>query len=239
MSRQDPEHLLVRARGDASPLYATDAGAFARVEDFTRRLPISDHGLGLPDDVARRLAEWNRTRPADGFETRPALRKHVRQGLEIARLVAKHLGPGWVVHFWDERHQDEKFVCWGCDRLHWTVDAHDTPPHPLDITVEGEYGLYPLHAEGFGGFAPDDPAAALHLSDDLVAALYQWKEAIETTLMNDGGEDEWQRLFGEGRELSERLAREIGPARRVTYRGIANGGLAAMTSITRQGDRQL
>ncbi|MFI9752596.1 hypothetical protein [Streptomyces collinus] len=112
MSRQDPEHLLVRARGGASPLYATDAGAFARVEDFTRRLPISDHGLGLPDDVARRLAEWNRTRPADGFETRPALRKHVRQGLEIARLVAKHLGPGWVVHFWDERHQDEKFVCW-------------------------------------------------------------------------------------------------------------------------------
>jgi hypothetical protein len=96
-----------------------------------------------------------------------------------------------------------------------------------------------LHAEGFGGFAPDDSAAALHLSDDLVAALYQWKEAIETTLMNDGGEDEWQRLFGEGRELSERLAREIGPARRVTYRGIANGGLAAMTSITRQGDRQL
>ncbi|MFI9752595.1 hypothetical protein [Streptomyces collinus] len=72
-----------------------------------------------------------------------------------------------------------------------------------------------------------------------MAALYQWKEAIETTLMNDGGEDEWQRLFGEGRELSERLAREIGPARRVTYRGIASGGLAAMTSITWQGDRQL
>ncbi|GAA4314242.1 hypothetical protein GCM10023086_35440 [Streptomyces venetus] len=239
MTHRDPEHLLVRARGDGSPLYATDAGAYARVEDFTRTLPVADHALGLPDDVVRRLTEWNRARPTDGFEARPALRKHVKQGLEIARLVAKHLGPGWVVRFWDERHQEEKFVCWGCERLHWTVDAHDAPPHPLDITVEGEYGLYPLHAEGFGSLAPDDPAAALHLSDDLVTAFYQWKGAIETTLMNDGDDDEWQRLFEEGRDLSERLARELGPARTVTYRGIANGGLAAMTSVTWRGDHQL
>ncbi|MEU6182582.1 hypothetical protein [Streptomyces coeruleorubidus] len=197
MSRKEPEHLLLHARGDASPLYTTDVGALARVEDFTRDLRVDDHELRLPDDVARKLSEWNRTRPADGFEARPALRKHVRQGLEIARLVAKHLGPHWVVRFWDERHQDEKFVCWGCDRLHWTVDAHGAPPHPLDITVEGEYGLYPLHAEGFGSFAPDDPAAGLDLSDDLVTALYGWKAAIETTLMEDGSDDEWQHLFQE------------------------------------------
>ncbi|MET9758500.1 hypothetical protein ABZ016_05500 [Streptomyces sp. NPDC006372] len=42
-----------------------------------------------------------------------------------------------------------------------------------------------------------------------------------------------------GRGLSERLAREIGPARTVTYQGVANGGLAAMTSVTWQGDRRL
>lgn len=239
MSRKGPEHLLVRARGDASPLYTTDAGPLARVEDFTRDFPVDDHALGLPDDVARRLTEWNRTRPVDGFEARPALRKHVRQGLEIARLVAKCLGPRWVVRFWDERHQDEKFVCWGCDQLHWTVDAHGAPPHPLDITVEGEHGLYPLHAEGFGSFAPDDPAAGLHLSDDLLTAFYQWKGAIETTLMDDGGDDEWQRLLEEGEELSKRLAPVIGPARTVTYRGIANGGLAALTSVTWRGDQQL
>ncbi|MBR8643326.1 hypothetical protein KEF29_38205 [Streptomyces tuirus] len=239
MSQQDPEHLLVRARGDASPLYATDAGTSARVEDFTRNLPVDAHELALPDGLVRRLTEWNHARPGDGFEARPALRKHVKRGLDLARLVAGHLGPRWTVRFWDERRQDEKFVCWGCDRFHWTVDAHDTPPHPLDITVEGEYGLYPLHAEGLGSFAPDDPAAALRLSDDLVAAFHRWKGAIETTLMNDDSDEAWQRLFEEGRDLSERLARETGPARTVTYRGIANGGLAAMTSVSRQGDQRL
>ncbi|MGW0867725.1 hypothetical protein [Streptomyces sp. NPDC002611] len=240
MSDKQPDQLLMRARGDASPLCTTDAGPVARAEHFTRTLPVDDDTLGLPDEVARKLTEWNRSRPLDGFTARPALRKHVRQGREIAGLVAKHLGPGWSVRFWDERHRDEKVACWGCDRLHWTVDAHGPPPppHPLAVTVEGEYGLYPLHAEGFGSFAPDDPAAGLRLPHDLVAAFHRWAKEIETTLMADGDDDAWQRLFQEGRELSQRLARELGPARTVTYRGIANGGLASLTSVTWQGAQQ-
>jgi hypothetical protein len=48
---------------------------------------------------------------------------------------------------------------------------------------------------------------------------------------------EWDRLFHEGLDLGKRLARELGPARKVTYKGTANGGLAAMTSVSRRGDR--
>ncbi|GAA0631816.1 hypothetical protein GCM10009535_04260 [Streptomyces thermocarboxydovorans] len=239
MNRNDPAQLLIRAQGDASPLYATDAGPLPRIEDFTRSLPVTAEELGLPEELAHRLTEWNRARPAGGFEDRARLRKHVKQGLETARAVAQHLGPLWTVRFWDERRQDEKFLCWGCDQFHWTIDAHGTPPHPLDITVEGEYGLYPLHAEGLGSFAPDDPAAGLRLTEDLVSAFYEWKQAIETTLVEDGDDERWRELFRRGKELSERLAHELGPARTVTYRGIANGGLAALTSVTWQGDRQL
>ncbi|WP_033308950.1 hypothetical protein RFN58_25935 [Streptomyces iakyrus] len=47
------------------------------------------------------------------------------------------------------------------------------PRHPLAITVEGQYGLYPLYAEGFGSFAPDDPAAGLRLPDDLASAFHR------------------------------------------------------------------
>ncbi|MFG2807134.1 hypothetical protein [Streptomyces massasporeus] len=241
MSGEEPEHLLIRARGDTSPLYTTDAGALCGVEAFTRAVPVDDEALALPGEVARKLTEWNGNRPADGFELRPALRKHVRQGWEIARLVATHLGPGWAVRFWDERHRDAKFACWGCDRFHGTVGAQGPPPlpHPLAITVEGEYGMHPLRAKGFGGFAPDDPAAGLRIPDDLVAAFRRWAKEIETTLMADGDDDQWRRLFLEGGELSRRLARELGPARTVTYRGIANGGLASLTKVTWRGDQQV
>jgi hypothetical protein len=49
----------------------------------------------------------------------------------------------------------------------------------------------------------------------------------------------WQRLFRDGKELAGRLAHEVGPARRVTYRGLAHGGLAMMTSLTWQGERKV
>jgi hypothetical protein len=40
-------------------------------------------------------------------------------------------------------------------------------------------------------------------------------------------------------DLAKRVAHELGPARTVTYKGLANGGLAALTSITWQGNQQL
>ncbi|MEU6093247.1 hypothetical protein [Streptomyces sp. NPDC047079] len=137
-------------------------------------------------------------------------------------------------------------VCWGRDRLHWERDSHGAPPHPVDITVEGEFKYGPLRFEGFGDFFPDDPDAALALSDGLVADLYAWAEGIDTTLNLEvrDGEDgkydaEWDRLFHEGMELAKRVAHELGPSRTVTYKGLANGGLGALTSITWRGDRQL
>ncbi|WP_225099542.1 hypothetical protein [Streptomyces sp. CoH27] len=196
--------------------------------------------------AGRSLTEWAQSFADGGFASRPALRKHVKRGLEIARRAARFLGPRWVVRYWDEQHQDEKFVCWGCDRFHWTADTHANPPHPLDITVEGEAGMDPLRAEASGYFAPDDPAAGLHLPDDLVTAFKAWVRQIDKTLEldlpyqeEDRHDDEWQRLFREGRDLSEQLARELGPARTVTYKGLANGGPATLTSETWQGDRQV
>ncbi|MFJ7176926.1 hypothetical protein ACIQXA_11080 [Streptomyces massasporeus] len=115
MGGEEPEHLLIRARGDTSPLYTTDAGALGGVEEFTRAVPVDDDALALPGEVARKLTEWNANRPAGGFEIRPALRKHVRQGWAIARLMAQHLGPGRAVRFWDERHRGAKLACRGRD----------------------------------------------------------------------------------------------------------------------------
>ncbi|MFE3634373.1 hypothetical protein [Streptomyces sp. NPDC059168] len=246
MTEGTPEQLLIRAQFGRSPLYRTTAGMGARTDDFTLITAVDDPATALPTDLARELTEWARSIPEGGFASRPALRRHVKRGVEIARRVARFLGPGWVVRYWDEQHQAEKFVCWGCDRYHWTAEAHGVPPHPLDITVEGEAGMDPLRAEGFGYFAPDDPAAGLYLPDGLVTDFRAWVRRIEETLEKDLPHQEedrfadaWQGLFREGRHLSERLARELGPARTVTYKGLANGGLAALTTETWRGDRQV
>ncbi|MFE2065689.1 hypothetical protein ACFXDH_25405 [Streptomyces sp. NPDC059467] len=50
---------------------------------------------------------------------------------------------------------------------------------------------------------------------------------------------ECERLFRAGSALAQRLAHELGPSRTATYKGLANGGLAAITSVGRRGDRQL
>ncbi|MEV7130136.1 hypothetical protein [Streptomyces sp. NPDC093260] len=153
----------------------------------------------------------------------------MKQGLEAARSLARHLGPLWVVRYWDEGHGAAKFVCWGCDRLHWALDAHGTPPHhPLSITVVGEYKWPPLRAEGFGDFAADDPAAALGLSGELVADLYAWAADFDAGMElwlkdRDDEADDARReeLDRRGRALTERVARELAPGRTVTYGGLA------------------
>lgn len=213
---------------------------------FTGNVPLEDDRIGLPADLADGLRSWSLSRPEGGFTSRPDMRKHIERGLALTQRLARHLGPSWAVRYWDERHGTAKWVCWGCERLHWERDSHGAPPHPLDITVEGEYKYGPLRSDGFGDFFPDDPAAALALSDGLVADLYTWAKSIDTTLNLDlgGREDgrydaEWDRLFHEGTELTKRVARELGPSRTVTYKGVAHGGLATLTSITWQGDRQL
>ncbi|GHA10452.1 hypothetical protein ACFOOM_32095 [Streptomyces echinoruber] len=223
----DPRPLLIRAYDDLSPLRTTDAEAHADIGDFARDVPLDDPGLGLSGDLADRLDSWNRARPPGGFTTRAVLRKHVEQGLEAARALARHLGPAWAVRYWDERHRTAKFVCWGCRRLHWTVDAHGAPPYPVHIVVEGEYKWLPLRAEEFGDFAPDDPAAALGLSDDLIAALYQWAKDIDAVMerwlteRDDAARDAaYERLDREGRQLTRRVARALGPGRTVTYGGV-------------------
>ncbi|MFB0619498.1 hypothetical protein [Streptomyces sp. AGS-58] len=247
MTFEEPRHVLVRAQDEPSPLYQPEHAGFCDDADaFTRNVPLDDSGLDLPEDLANALHSWSLARPPEGFTSRPDLRKHVKQGLAAAQRLARHLGPSWVVRYWDERHRTVKWVCWGCDRLHWDRDSHDAPPHPIDITVEGEFKYGPLRSDGFGDFFPDDPAAALDLSDDLVSGLYKWAEDIDTTLnldlrdREDGKYDaEWERLFQDGRDLAGRLAHELGPARTVTYKGLAHGGLAALTSVAWRGDRQM
>jgi len=247
MTLEEPRHVLVQARGEQSPLYEPqDAAAYEDLGAYSRNVPLDDDRLVLPADLTEALRSWSLSRPPGGFASRPDLRKHVKQGLATAQRLAGHLGPAWSVRYWDERHRTAKWVCWGCDRLHWERDSHGTPPHPVDLTVEGEFKYGPLRSEGFGDFFPDDPAAALTLSDDLVADLYAWAKSIDTTVnldLRDREEgkydDEWERLFREGMELARRVAHEVGPDRKVTYNGLANGGLAGLTSVTWQGDRQL
>ncbi|MFJ5675904.1 hypothetical protein [Streptomyces sp. NPDC093097] len=247
MTFEEPHYVLVQARGEPSALYEPEEpGAHEDLGAFTRHLALDDDRLLLPADLADALRSWSLSRPPGGFASRPDLRKHVKQGLAIAQRLARHLGPSWAVRYWDERHRTAKWACWGCDRLLWERDSHGTPPHPVHLTVEGEFTFGPLRSEGFGDFFPDDPAAALPLSDGLVAALSTWAKTIDTTLNLDvrdreaGKYDaEWERLFHEGAELARRVAHELGPARTVTYKGLANGGLAALTSLTWQGDRQL
>jgi hypothetical protein len=83
----EPRHLLVRALGAPSPLYGTDAGPLAEVADFTQSVSVDS--LGLPDESARELLSWSLTRPPGGFTARPALRKHVERGLELARAAGQ------------------------------------------------------------------------------------------------------------------------------------------------------
>ncbi|MGY4982875.1 hypothetical protein ACWCYL_38005 [Streptomyces sp. 900105755] len=247
MTSEEPRSLLVQARGEPSPLYEPeDPAAHDDLGAFTRAVPLDDDRLALPADLADELRSWWLSRPPEGFGSRPDLRKHVKRGLEIAHRLAERLGPAWSVRYWDERHRTAKWLCWGCDRLHWERDEHGTPPHPLDLTVEGEFKYGPLRADGFGDFFPDDPAAALELSDGLVSDLYAWAKGIDDTLnldvrdREDGKYDaEWERLFRDGSVLAQRVAHELGPSRTVTYKGVANGGLAAITSVSWRGDRQL
>ncbi|WP_424890156.1 hypothetical protein [Streptomyces sp. XH2] len=222
-------HLLVRAGGaDHSPLYMSDAGPDADLGDFTSVVPIDEPDLDLPKTLAHGLAVWTAARPPEGRASRTELRKHVKKGLQLAQTMAKHLGPTWVVRYWDEQHRTAKFVCWGCRRLHWTGDAHSSASHPVHLTAEGEYKWYPLRSEGFGDFAPDDPAAGLGLSDDLVADLYQWSKDIDASMdlyLNERDKDKddarRRKLDQRGQELAERTARELGQGRTVTYGGLA------------------
>ncbi|MER7934921.1 MULTISPECIES: hypothetical protein [unclassified Streptomyces] len=247
MTSEEPRSMLVQARGEPSPLYEPrDPAAHDDLGAFIRPVRLDDDRPALPADLADELSSWSLSRPPGGFASRPDLRAHAERGLGIAQRLARWLGPSWSVRYWDERHRTAKWVCWGCDRLHWERDEHGTPPHPLDLTVEGEYQYGPLRADGFGDFFPDDSTAALGLSDGLAADLYTWAKAIDTTLnlyvrdRDDAKyEDEWQRLFREGADLTRRVAHEVGPARRVTYRGVAHGGLGTLTSVTWQGDRQV
>ncbi|BBC33616.1 hypothetical protein SGFS_049100 [Streptomyces graminofaciens] len=204
----EPRHVLVRPQGGPSPLYlipyAEQSEALADLDDFTYLVPLDDPELALPEA----LSEY-------------------RPGLEYARALAKHLGAAWVVRYWDERHGTTKFVCWGCDGLHWAAELHPVPPHPVRITMLAEFKWYPLRAEGFGDFAPDDPTAALGLSDDLVAGLYRWAADFDAA-MNDyvsaRDEDEFdarkRELERVGESLAERLAAELGPGRTVNYLGV-------------------
>ncbi|MEV7324493.1 hypothetical protein [Streptomyces sp. NPDC093970] len=247
MTRKEPQDLLVQARGEPSPLYRPPKpGPCDDLAAFTRNIPLDDGRLALPAELADALRLWSLSRPQEGFTSRPELRGHVRRGLLNARRLAVRLGPSWPVRFWDERHRTAKWVCWSCDRLHRERDSHAAPAYPGDLTVEGEYGFGPLRAAGFGDFFPDDPAAGLDLSEELVADLHAWAAANDTTLdlyLRDREEgrydDTWQRLFREGQELARRVARETGPARKVTYRGLANGGLSTMTCRTWQGEVEL
>ncbi|MFE1315346.1 hypothetical protein [Streptomyces sp. NPDC058755] len=121
-----------------------------------------------------------------------------------------------------------------------------TDSNPEHLLIRAGRGPSPLHRTFTSDTAADDPAAGLYLSDDLVSAFHTWARRIDETLEKElpyQGEDryadEWQRLFRQGTDLSERLAHELGPARTVTYKGLANGGLAALTSVTWQGDHQV
>ncbi|MEU6481409.1 hypothetical protein ABZ858_31970 [Streptomyces sp. NPDC047017] len=226
-----PRHLLVRAAGDGdSPLLAAqdpESGS-DDLSGLTAPLPLDDPSLGLPGRLADRLSAWSRARPATGSAAREDVRRHAAEGLSAAQALARHLGPSWVVRYRDESHGTAKFLCWGCDRLHWSGDAHGTPPHPLALTVLGEYKWSPLRAEGFGDFAPDDPAAGLTLSDALVAELYTWSKDIDASMeryLNDRDEEaddaRREELDRRGRSLAERVAHEAGPDRTVTYGGLA------------------
>ncbi|SDQ69695.1 hypothetical protein SAMN05428945_5554 [Streptomyces sp. 2224.1] len=230
MNEQEaPRHLLIQARGDDSPLFTSTAGFHAVApDDFTTGVPVADPALVLPESLVHGLFSWNAALPPEGPTAKAALRKHVKTGLGLAQSLARHLGPQWVVRYWDARQDTAKFVCWGCARLHWTLESHGTPPHPLHMTMMAEYHWGPFRAEGFGDFMPDDPAAALDLPDDLVDDLYTWAgdhDAGINRYVEERDEDrhharcvELERI---GEELAQRVARALKPGRTVTYAGLA------------------
>ncbi len=206
---------------------APDAHIEPILESFTVNVPLDDPELHLPVKLADQLREWSQARPAEGFRKGPELRKHVKTGLIAARALARHLGATWAVRYFDDRHETTKFVCWGCDRLHWNLYPHDEPPHPLHIAVQAEYHWSPLRAEGFGDFLPDDPAAGLRLSDELVDGLYKWSRDVDALLdhqlaTREENPDAWEELSLHGLRLAKQLAREVEPGRTVAYEGIVN-----------------
>ncbi|MFD7667235.1 hypothetical protein [Streptomyces sp. NPDC059788] len=227
--QEEPRHLLVQARGDDSPLFTSTADFYADApDDFTIGVPMGDPALGFSEGLARDLASWNAVRLPEGSTAKAALRKHVKTGLGLAQSVARHLGPKWVVRYWDARHGTAKFVCWGCSRLHWTLESHGTPPHPLHITMMAEFHWGPFRAEGFGDFMPDDPAAALGLPDDLVDDLYAWAIDFDAELNwyvaerdEEGHAAQRIELESRGEELAHRVARSLQPGRTVIYAGLA------------------
>ncbi|MER5197717.1 hypothetical protein ACWD3J_00245 [Streptomyces sp. NPDC002755] len=99
----------------------------------------------------------------------------------------------------------------------------------LHITLLGEYHARPLRrgSASYDDFAPDDPGAALGLSDVLVADLSAWARGIDAamnTWLADRDDIRWDaaflRLHEEGETLAERLARELAPGRTVGYEGV-------------------
>ncbi|MFE3884742.1 hypothetical protein ACFXPQ_17840 [Streptomyces lydicus] len=230
MNEQEaPRHLLVRGRGEESPLFTSTAGFHAVApDDFTNGVPVGDPALALSEGLVDGLLSWNSALPPEGSTAKAALRKHVKTGLGLAQSLARHLGPEWVVRYWDARHGTAKFVCWGCSRLHWTLESHGTPPHPLHMTMMAEYHWGPLRAEGFGDFMPDDPAAAVDLPDDLVDDLYTWAGDYDAEINRYVAERDEDRLNARcielersGEELAHRVARALKPGRTVKYAGLA------------------
>ncbi|WP_269858232.1 hypothetical protein [Streptomyces sp. RPT161] len=223
-----PRHILVRANGGASPLHMP-SGAWSdpAVESFTAHVGLDDSELQLPTELADQLRKWSQARPEGGFTKGPELRNHVKAGRNAARALARHLGAEWVVRYFDDSHGTAKFVCWGCDRLHWSRYADDEPPHPLHVAVQAEYRWGPLRAEGFGDFLPDDPAAGLRLTDELVEGLYAWSRDVDALLDRQLATREvepaaWEALSVHGLRLAGRLAGEIEPGRTVSYEGIVH-----------------
>jgi hypothetical protein len=107
---------------------------------------------------------------------------------------------------------------------------------PVDhVTLLGEYRAHPLRMNRHDDFPPDDPDAALGLSDALVADLDAWARDIDAamnTWLADRDDARWdtafRRLHEEGEDLAERLARELGPERTVTYKGVQGVSCAVL-----------
>ncbi|PWG11118.1 hypothetical protein DF268_23275 [Streptomyces sp. V2] len=227
--------ILVRARGGDSPLWGVLGFGVSRFEDaYVFSVPVDDDRLGLGADLVEALRGWG-AGGAGGFG----------DGLALARWVAREVGDSWGVWWWDDVRGEGRRVCWGCEKFY---DQHDEgrPPHPVHLVVEGEFGYAPLRAEGFGDFLPGDLVGALGLSEGLAEALGAWARDVDAAVnlwLRDredrAYEEVCERLYREGLGLAERVAREVGGGRTVTYKGLANGGFAGMASVRWRGDRRV